>query len=170
MGVLRRLANYVAAAMFAAMFFAFIAQVLFRYLLNNPLPWSQELITILWVWITFWSAAFLLHERDHIAFDLIATALPDQGRRVLALLASLLVAGAFAASIPASWKWVSFMKVETTPIIGIRYDYFASIYMVFLVAVVIASVLRVYRLLTSKWREEIEPLPLEGADHDGGAH
>ena len=69
--LLRRAEN-VAVILLAVMFVAFIAQIVFRYLLNLPTGWTSELTVICWLWLILWGAAFE---------DLVATDLPD-GRNI----------------------------------------------------------------------------------------
>jgi C4-dicarboxylate transporter, DctQ subunit len=69
---LRRRAEDVLAAMLAAMFLAFLLQIMFRYLLNFPVGWTSEVTVIAWLWGVLWGAAFVVKEREEIRFDLLA--------------------------------------------------------------------------------------------------
>jgi TRAP-type C4-dicarboxylate transport system permease small subunit len=80
---LRFLAELVAALLFVVMFAAFLLQVFTRYVLNDPIAWTQEFVLLAYIWIVFWCGAFLLREKDHIAFDMLSTALPMRARRIL---------------------------------------------------------------------------------------
>ncbi|TIT07145.1 MAG: hypothetical protein E5W74_27390, partial [Mesorhizobium sp.] len=53
-GRLYRLAEAVLAAMMALMFATFILQIVFRYLLNFPIGWTNELSVMLWIWLVLW--------------------------------------------------------------------------------------------------------------------
>ena len=61
-------------------------QVLYRYVLTQPLHWSEELARYLFVWISMIGAALALHKRGHFGLDLFYKMLPDRGRRVLGFL------------------------------------------------------------------------------------
>ena len=63
---LARRAENVAAAMLAAMFAAFLLQIIFRYALNLPIGWTHEISVVLWVWLVLWGAAFVVTEREEI--------------------------------------------------------------------------------------------------------
>ncbi len=45
------------------------AQVIFRYILNNSLTWSEEVVRFLFIWLTFLGASILIRERWHIGVD-----------------------------------------------------------------------------------------------------
>ena len=68
---LARGAEFVAAAMLAAMFLTFLLQIGGRYLFPRPLGWTVELCLTLWLWLVFWASAFCLRDRDHVSFDIL---------------------------------------------------------------------------------------------------
>ncbi|MHB1101634.1 MAG: TRAP transporter small permease [Devosia sp.] len=154
---LQRGAELVAAAMFAALFGAFLIQIFTRYVLNNPTAWTQELTLVLYIWVVFWTCAFILHERDHISFDLISSSLPPRGRRVLAIASTALVVVAFGIALAPSFDYVSFMRITRTPVLRIPFDVVYSIFIIFLVAVIAAGLLRLARLFGPHWAEEVVP-------------
>lgn len=160
---LQRGAELVAAAMFAALFGTFLIQIFTRYVLNNPTAWTQELTLVLYIWVVFWTCSFILHERDHITFDLISSSLPPRGRRVLAIVATALVVVAFAIGLKPSFDFVSFMKVVRTPVLRLPFDLVYSIFIIFLIAVIAAGVRRLARLFGRNWSEETVPARPEEA-------
>ena len=46
--------------MLAVMFAAFLVQIVFRYPLNFPIGWTNELSVILWLWLVLFGAAFVV--------------------------------------------------------------------------------------------------------------
>ena len=66
-----------------SMFVAFIVQIVFRYLLNLPIGWTNELSVILWIWLVLFGAAFVVREDEEIRFDLIYGAVGPRPRRVM---------------------------------------------------------------------------------------
>lgn len=134
---LRHGADAVAAAMLAIMFLSFLVTVLFRYVLNWPAGWASELSTVMWVWLVLFGAAFLLRERDEIRFDIFYSNVPPPIRRVMTVFFSLGVVGLFLVSLPAVYDYVTFMKVQRTSYLRIRYDWLYSIYVVFALAIII---------------------------------
>ena len=152
---LRRFGEIVAALLFIAMFAAFLLQIFTRYVLNDPVTWTQEFVLIVYIWIVFWCAAFLLHEREHITFDMVYVSLPPGPRRLLAIVLTVLIAVAFASALPGTIDYISFMKIEKSPVMGIRFDFLYAIFAVFVAAVVVTSSLRLWKLFRSNWRDEV---------------
>jgi TRAP-type C4-dicarboxylate transport system permease small subunit len=50
--------------------------VWWRYVLNDPLSWTEQISRILFVWVTFLGAASLYRGVQHIAIDMLYLALP----------------------------------------------------------------------------------------------
>jgi TRAP-type C4-dicarboxylate transport system permease small subunit len=135
-GWLRRRAENVAAAMLAVMFAAFIIQIVFRYFFNFPVGWTSELTVVLWLWLVLWGSAFVLSEKEEIRFDLLYSSVGRRARIAMAIAFAAAIALLYGASLPASYAYVSFMKVERSSYLKIRLDWLYSIYMIFLVAII----------------------------------
>ena len=148
-------AESVAALLFLAMFAAFLIQVFARYVLNNPIGWTQEFVLIAYIWIVFWCSAFLVRERDHITFDMAFEALPPGARRRLAIVLTAIIAVAFVIALPKTVDYITFMKIERNPILRIRFDLLYSIFAVFMVAVIVDAGIRIKRLMSPSWIDEL---------------
>jgi TRAP-type C4-dicarboxylate transport system permease small subunit len=133
-GWLYRRAENVAALMLAIMFGAFILQVLFRYVLNWPVGWANEVTIVMWLWLVLWGAAFVVRESEEIRFDILWSTVGKRTRRVMAALSALAILFFYGWSLPAVWDYVTFMKVQSTSYLDIRFDYLYSIYIIFVVA------------------------------------
>ena len=109
---LRRRAENVAVALLSVMFATFIVQIFARYVLNNPVGWSEEVIITTWLWTVLWGAAFILRESEEIRFDIIYSVVSERTRRVFTVLTGVALVTLYGISLPAAYKYVSFMKVE----------------------------------------------------------
>jgi TRAP-type C4-dicarboxylate transport system permease small subunit len=147
----------VLAAMLTAMFVAFILQIVFRYLLSWPTGWTSELSVVLWIWLVLWGAAFVLREEEEIRFDLLYASVEVGTRRVMFLIAAVALVALYAISLPAALDYVSFMKVEKTAYLKIRFDWLFSIYIVFVVAVIVRYLWLGWRALRGMPPGEVDP-------------
>lgn len=127
----------VAALMLAVMFVSFLITILFRYVLNWQSGWASELSAVMWVWLVLWGAAFVLREREEIRFDIIYGAVSARLRRVFTVITAAGIVGLFLLSLPAVWDYVTFMKVQRTSYLRIRFDWLYAIYVIFAVAVIL---------------------------------
>ena len=153
---LARRAENVLALMLAIMFAAFILQIVFRYLVGLPIGWTHELSVILWVWVVLWGAAFVISEREEMRFDIIYGAVGPGPRRVMALISALALIPLYLVSLPAVVDYVTFMKVEKTAYLKIRFDLIFSIYIVFVIAIVIRYIWIAWQALRGVAPEEFD--------------
>ncbi|MDF2812325.1 MAG: C4-dicarboxylate transporter permease, partial [Microvirga sp.] len=154
---LARRAENVAAGMLAAMFLAFLLQIIFRYALNLPIGWTHELSVILWVWLVLWGAAFVLTEREEIRFDIIYGAVGPGPRRIMCIITGTVLVLLYLVSLPAVVDYVAFMKVQSTAYLKIRFDLLFSIYIVFVIATVIRYIWLSWQALRGVAPDEFDP-------------
>ena len=62
----------------AAIVLITLAGVWWRYVLNAPLAWPEQVSRILFVWMTFVGAAVLYRDRLHVAIDMFVMKLPPR--------------------------------------------------------------------------------------------
>jgi len=134
---LRRRAENVIVALIGLMFVSFLLQIAFRYVLNRPLGWTDEVTVLCWVWLVLWGAAFILSDKDEIRFDIVYGLVSRRTRRTFTLISSVALVVLFVVSLPASWNYVLFMKREKSAYLGMRFDYLYSIYLIFAVACIV---------------------------------
>lgn len=100
-----------------------LAQVVFRYVIAAPLPWSEELARYCFVWIVFLGGAVGLSRGIHLGVDLLVNALPEQVRRGMDALTSVLIAGFAATVIYASWPVLNMNMFQRSPALGVQMTY-----------------------------------------------
>lgn len=79
-----RLAKLLLGASVGAIVVITVAAVWWRYVLNAPLAWPEQVSRIVFVWMTFLGAAVLYRERLHVAIDMLVLMLP-RGLRLVAM-------------------------------------------------------------------------------------
>jgi TRAP-type C4-dicarboxylate transport system permease small subunit len=153
---MRHRAENIIAGMLGIMFVAFLVQIVFRYFFNFPIGWTSELSVIAWLYMTLLGSAFWLKESDEIRFDLISGRLGPRGRRVVTLVVAIATVILFGMALPATIKYVAFMKVESTSYLKIRLDLLYSVYVVFAVAVIVRYVWAIGSALRGEAMEEVD--------------
>jgi TRAP-type C4-dicarboxylate transport system permease small subunit len=68
-------------AIVAAFIIIVFVQVIFRYVLNNSLSWSEELARILFTQMIFLASPIAVLEKRHIAVDIVLQYLPRAAKR-----------------------------------------------------------------------------------------
>ena len=150
-------AENVAAAMLGAMFAAFLLQIAFRYLAGWPTGWTHELSVMLWLWLVLWGAAFVVREREEIRFDLLYGAVGPRARRAMCIVTAIALIALYLVSLPAVASYIGFMKVQKTAYLKLRFDYLFSIYIVFVIAVVVRYIWLAWRAVWGAAPEEFDP-------------
>lgn len=114
---LQRGARAVSGLLFLSLFVVFVIQITARFGLNQPLPWTDELAVILYIWVILWTAALVVPEREHVVFDLVWNSVGRRSRQMMVITGNLLVGGLALVGIPATWDYVHFMQREGTPVL-----------------------------------------------------
>ena len=76
--------DYVIAALFSTMIVVVTAQVLWRYVFDNSLDWTEEFSRHVFVWMTFVGAALAVKEGTHIRVSILVDMLPVKMKNYLA--------------------------------------------------------------------------------------
>ena len=147
---LHRRAENVAAGLLAAMFLAFLVQIAFRYLFNFPIGWASELTVVCWLWLVLFGTAFVLKDSEEIRFDLFYGAAGRRARIGMALVFTVALLVLYGMSLKASWAYVTFMKVEKSSYLKVRMDWLFSIYILFLVAILVRYLWNLSQLLRGR--------------------
>ena len=144
---LQKAANAIGGGLFLTLFIVFVIQVTARFGFNKPLAWTDELAVILYVWIILWAAAFVVPEREHVAFDLLWNSVGQRARQLMQIVGNLAVGGLALCGIPASWDYVHFMNREGTPVLGVPFMWVFLPFVFLLAALVIRSAWAIWRAI-----------------------
>lgn len=152
MRALQRAAAWLGGGLFAALFAVFLIQITARFIFNRPLPWTDELAVVLYVWVIVWAAAMVVPERDHVAFDLLWNLVSARTQRIMRALGWLMLGGLALVALPANWDYVKFMGREGTPVLDIPFSF------VFFPLVLLLAML-VVRAVWALWTLRPTPAP-----------
>ncbi len=87
---INRLATWVVVIMTAVMSVIILAQVIFRYVLEAPLPWSEEVARYLMVWGTFLGAGLGVRKRALLGMEFVVNILPKFPKRMVTGLVTII--------------------------------------------------------------------------------
>jgi TRAP-type C4-dicarboxylate transport system permease small subunit len=88
---LERCADWLLIALFTLIFALVLAQVFFRYVLNDPLVWSEELARLAFIWVAMLTWGLGSRRGSHIAVTFLPDMLPRTPRLLLAMLVQALI-------------------------------------------------------------------------------
>jgi TRAP-type C4-dicarboxylate transport system permease small subunit len=113
------LGKNIAAALLAGMLFMILAQVIFRYVLNDSLTWTEELAKFSMVWVACLVAPWAYRHHLNVSIELFADALPLLLRQLSELIISLLIiaiSGIFLLESIAFWQGGWTITASSMPI------------------------------------------------------
>lgn len=154
---LRRRAENFSVFLVSVMFAGFIIQIFFRYFLNNPIGWSEEVIITTWLWTVLWGAAFVATEAEEIRFDILYSNLSIKMRRVFTVITGAILIAMYAVSLPAAYRYVSFMKVERSAYLHVPINWMYSVFIIFSVACIGRYCWLVYHAFSGGKPPETDP-------------
>jgi len=156
---LARLRQFVAVLttlLFAAIFVIFLFAIAMRYIVGKPVAWADELNIILLLWVMFVGGAFVLRDKEHVAFDIAWNAARLPTRRAMGILGALFIGGLFVAALPGIWSYITFLWRERTSVLEWRLDWVYSCFLLFFVSVILRFGASLVRLLGAGWRDEVQ--------------
>lgn len=77
-----KLEEYFLVYSMIAMVLVVFVQVIFRYIINDSLSWSEELVRYMFMWQVWLGASLGMRINEHIRVDMFIKKLPHLGRKV----------------------------------------------------------------------------------------
>lgn len=152
---IQKVLDGISAALFIVMFLMFIIEIVFRYVLDDPISWSIEFIMVAFLVLLFFTAGLGVPLARHISFNVLYSALPPIGKRIFAILGNAVGAVILAVSVPGVYSISVFEERESTPILHVPFSVFYFTFLVFVVAFVLRLAFSVIQLFRPGWRERL---------------
>lgn len=96
-------------------------QVLIRFVFKFPIPWTEEVSRIAFVYIIFVGATIAVRDKTHINVDVLLVMLPSEVTRWIQRIGLVLVAGFLIFMI---WQGIIFVRatgVQVTPVMQLPF-------------------------------------------------
>lgn len=94
-------------------------QVVYRYILTQPLYWSEELARYLFVWLSIIGATLALQKRGHFRLDILFRALPKQVKPYMRFLIHFLMGAVVFVILIQGIMLVQKTFLQESPAMGI---------------------------------------------------
>ena len=66
------------------------ANVIFRYFLNNPIKWTDEVVTSLFIWTVFMGSAYAHRKHAHLGVDIVVNLIHGRARDIIEFVMDIL--------------------------------------------------------------------------------
>lgn len=134
---------WIPVAVFVGMFLAFLINVIFRYLFNNPQNWTFEFSILSFVIVGLLGACAAYRTEDHVVFDLLYDHLGEKGRNMLRIIGFVTIIILFTLAMPATLRYVTRLPAKSS-IMEIPLKYIFVSLPILYVSTIIRSI---YRLI-----------------------
>lgn len=109
----------VLVALMTVMLIDMMLGVFFRYVVERPLPWTEEVGNLTLVWLTFIGGAIGLTRGAHFSIRLLSDHLGPEGQRALSILLSVAIMSLGIVLAPTSWRLMIASSTSQLPSLGI---------------------------------------------------
>jgi TRAP-type C4-dicarboxylate transport system permease small subunit len=125
--VMDRGINWLLAVLMAVMVVVIALQVWYRFILNNPLDWSEELGRYVFVWISFLGAAAGVRYQVHLGIDALEKIVGREAFRYVLVLINIVIQIFLLFVIYWGFTLLTVVRFQTSPsmLIPMTYPYAA---------------------------------------------
>ena len=117
---LARLLAVPVALLVAAEIFVLLAGVIARYVFRNPLIWSDEVASILFLWLAMLGSAIAFERGDHMRMTAVVSKLKPASRAFLDLLATAAALAFLLLILPYAWEYAVEEAAMRTPALDVQ--------------------------------------------------
>ena len=114
------IAEIPASILVVAEIIVLFAGVMARYVFQAPLVWSDELASILFLWLAMLGSVIALQRSEHMRLTAVVSRLSPAGQARAAALASAAVAAFLIMIVPAGWNYASEQWFIQTPALNMH--------------------------------------------------
>src|ERR1700742_3082404 len=149
---LRLVAEIPAAPLVVAEIVVLFTGVMARYVFHAPLVWTDELASILFLWLAMLGSVIALQRSEHMRLTAVIGGLSAAGRARTEALAAAAVAVFLLMVVPSAWDYAWDQWFIETPALGMH-DTFRSV--AILVGAVLMVLTALSRLLMLSWKDAL---------------
>ncbi len=118
------------------------AGVFFRYVLRHSIVWSDELATILFLWLSLLGAVIAYRRGEHMRMTALLRAAGGRARAVLETVSATVVALFCAGMLPPALTYLQQEQTDLTPALSLPRSYVAASIVVGLALILVLAILR----------------------------
>ena len=134
------------ALLVAAEIGVLLAGVIARYVFHNPLIWSDELASILFLWLAMLGSAIAFERDDHMRMTAVVSRLQPATRAFFDLLATAAALAFLVLILPHAWEYAVEEAVMLTPALEIKNSWRAAAMVVGFGAMAVFALLRLVQV------------------------
>ena len=95
-------------------------QVIFRYVLNDSITWSEELARYIFIWMIWLGTSVSMKQKEHIRMDMLMNAVHGKGKLVLDLVSGIIMLAFCIFLVKYGWDLVASMMSRGNKSVALR--------------------------------------------------
>lgn len=103
-----------------AMVVVVVAGTFWRYVLNNPLLWTEEVARYLMIYVVLVGASVAMKHREHVRINVVMNVMPAIVQKIVRFLTNLLMAYFLYILITYGWQMALRARFQVSPALGIQ--------------------------------------------------
>lgn len=115
--------EWVALVALAVLSASIFAGVIFRYVINQPLAWTNEIAMLSFVWLVFAASSIGVRNRTHLGIDYFFLMFPWKVRKIVDILIFIAIAAGVVLLIKLGYDQTLSVARTRTPILRISWSY-----------------------------------------------
>ena len=127
-----------------------LTQVLFRYVLNNPLIFTEELTSICFIWMCMIGSGYCIHHKLNTRIDIIVNTLPSKIQKIISVLSDLFCMSIFIFLFPTALRFNKTQLAVTTPALQLSMTVIYSSFLVASILIIIRFPVNIYETISGK--------------------
>jgi TRAP-type C4-dicarboxylate transport system permease small subunit len=148
--------KFLAGFLIAAMTILVFLQVIFRYFLDAPLDWSEEMASFAFVWMALLGASVGLKNDDHPRLDIFFQVFPDWAKKLCSLIINLAILFMLVVLFIFGLKLAIAMQMQRTAALGYSISYVYAVLPLSAIIMFIHVLVKSVLLISNPKAEEIE--------------
>lgn len=117
--LINKIENIIAIFVISLLSVVVFLQVFFRYVLNNPLAWSEELARFLAIWLVYISAAIVLRDDSHMSMDYFVKLFSPKVQAWADVIGKIIISTFLLVGIKESFKIIRITMSQLSPSLDI---------------------------------------------------
>ena len=150
---------YIPIISFTFLFIAYILQVFFRYVVNRPLTWTQDIIVVGFCWTVILGACYTMRRKGQVSFTMLYDQYPPKVAAWARLAGNVLIIVTFAVLVIPSVNYAIFVSFQKTAALRINYFWIFIPFTYFLLSIIgytIEPVIEDWKIITGKLDDSAE--------------
>ena len=111
----RKINNHLIILLFSIQVLVVFSQVIWRFIFNNPFPWSEELARYLQVWIILLTSTVCIQKSKHLAIDYLTHRLSFKLQRLFKLISMVGITSYILVVIIFGIQFIILVGAQKTP-------------------------------------------------------